>query len=174
VPFGSWPTETYLSGRKQMFFNGEPVEMIHQPAAHSDGDSLVFFRRSDVVVTGDIFMTTSYPIIDVDKGGSIQGEIDALNNILELAIPGYQDEAGTYIIPGHGWISDRPDLLEYRDMVTIVRDRIQAAIRKGMTLDQVKAAGLTKDYDNRYSAKSGLGSADKFVEAIYKSLTQKK
>jgi cyclase len=174
VPFGSWPTETYLSGRKQMFFNGEPVEMIHQPGAHSDGDSLVFFRRSDVVVTGDIFVTTSYPIIDVDKGGSIQGEIDALNNILELAIPGYQDEAGTYIVPGHGWISDRPDLLEYRDMVTIIRDRIQAAIKKGMTLDQVKAAGLTKDYDNRYSAQSGLGSADKFVEAIYKSLTQKK
>jgi cyclase len=174
APFGTWPTETYLSGRKQMFFNSEPVEMIHQPAAHTDGDSLVFFRRSDVVVTGDIFMTTSYPLIDVDRGGTIQGEIEALNNILELAIPGYQDEAGTYIVPGHGWISDRPDLLEYRDMVTIIRDRIQAAVRKGMTLEQVKAAGLTKDYDNRYSAKSGLGAADKFVEAIYKSLMQKK
>ncbi len=174
APFGTWPTETYLSGRKQMFFNSEPVEMIHQPAAHTDGDSLVFFRRSDVVVTGDIFMTTSYPLIDVDRGGTIQGEIEALNNILELAIPGYQDEAGTYIVPGHGWISDRPDLLEYRDMVTIVRDRIQAAIKKGMTLEQVKAAGLTKDYDNRYSAKSGLGSAEKFVEAIYRSLTQRR
>jgi len=174
APFGTWPTETYLSGRKQMFFNSEPVEMIHQPAAHSDGDSLVFFRRSDVVVTGDIFMTTSYPLIDVERGGTIQGEIEALNNVLELAIPGYQDEAGTYIVPGHGWISDRPDLLEYRDMVTIIRDRIQAAIKKGMTLEQVKAAGLTKDYDNRYSAKSGPGSADKFVEAIYKTLTQKK
>src|SRR5438132_662071 len=174
VPFGSWPTETYLSGRKQMFFNSEPVEMIHQPAAHADGDSLIFFRRSDVVVTGDIFMTTSYPFIDIDKGGSIQGEIDALNNILELAIPGYQDEAGTYIIPGHGWISDRPDLLEYRDMVTIIRDRIQAAITKGQTLEQVKAAGLTKDYDRRYSAKSGLGNAEKFVEAVYRTLTQKK
>ena len=174
APFGTWPTETYLSGRKQMFFNSEPVEMIHQPAAHTDGDSLVFFRRSDVVVTGDIFMTTSYPLIDVDRGGSIQGEIEALNNILELAIPGYQDEAGTYVIPGHGWVSDRPDLLEYRDMVTIIRDRIQAAIKKGMTLEQVKAAGLTKDYDNRYNAKSGPGSADKFVEAIYRTLTQKK
>jgi cyclase len=174
VPFGSWPTQTYLSGRRQMFFNSEPVEMIHQPAAHTDGDSLVFFRRSDVLVTGDIFLTTSYPIIDIDRGGSIQGEIDALNNILELAIPGYQDEGGTYIIPGHGWVSDRPDLLEYRDMVTIIRDRVQSAIKKGMSLEQVKAAGLTKDYDNRYSAKSGLGSADKFVEAVYKSLTQKK
>jgi cyclase len=174
MPFGSWPTQTYLSGRRQMFFNSEPIEMIHQPAAHTDGDSLIFFRRSDVVITGDIFLTTSYPIIDVDRGGSIQGEIDALNNILELAIPGYQDEGGTYIIPGHGWISDRPDVLEYRDMVTIVRDRVQAAIKKGMSLEQVKAAGLTKDYDNRYSAKSGLGSAEKFIEAIYKSLTQKK
>ena len=174
TPFGSWPTQTYLSGRRQMFFNSEPVEMIHQPAAHTDGDSLIFFRRSDVVVTGDIFLTTSYPLIDTDRGGSIQGEIDALNNILELAVPGYQDEGGTYIIPGHGWISDRPDLLEYRDMVTIIHDRIQAAIKKGMSLQQVKTAGLTKDYDNRYSAKSGLGSADKFVEAIYKSLTQKK
>ena len=174
APFGSWPTETYLSGRKQMFFNSEPVEMIHQPAAHSDGDSLVFFRRSDVVVTGDIFLTTSYPLIDLDRGGSIQGEIDALNNVLELAIPGYQDEGGTYIIPGHGWISDRPDLLEYRDMVTIIRDRVQAAIKKGMSLEQVKAAGLTKDYDNRYGAKSGLGSADKFLEAVYNSLTPKK
>ena len=174
TPFGSWPTETYLSGRKQMFFNSEPIEMIHQPTAHTDGDSLVFFRRSDVVVTGDIFVTTSYPPIDLDRGGSIQGEIEALNNVLEMAIPGYQDEAGTYIIPGHGWISDRPDLLEYRDMVTIIRDRVQAAIKKGMTLEQVKSAGLTKDYDRRYSAKSGLGSADKFVEAVYKSLSQKK
>jgi cyclase len=174
IPFGSWPTQTYLTGRKQMFFNSEPVEMIHQPAAHTDGDSLVFFRRSDVVVTGDIFLTTSYPLIDIDRGGSIQGEIDALNNILELAVPGYQDEGGTYIIPGHGWISDRPDLLEYRDMVTIIRDRVQAAIAKGMSLERVKTAGLTKDYDNRYSAQSGLGSADKFVEAVYKSLTQKK
>ena len=119
-------------------------------------------------------MTTSYPLIDVDRGGTIQGEIEALNNILELAVPGYQDEGGTYIVPGRGWISDRPDLLEYRDMVTIIRDRIQAAVKKGMTLEQVKAAGFTKDYDNRYNAKSGLGAADKFVEAIYKSLTQKK
>ena len=175
VPFGSWPTETYLSDRKQMFFNGEPIEIIHQPAAHTDGDSIVFFRRSDVVVAGDIYDTTSYPFIDLERGGSIQGEINALNNLLELAIPGYQDEGGTYIIPGNGFISDRPDLLEYRDMVTIVRDRIQSAIKKGMTLEQVKAAGLTKDYDNRYGAKSGSSRTGvTFVEAIYKSLTQKR
>ena len=174
TPFGAWPTETYLSGRKQLFFNGEPIEIIHQPAAHTDGDSLVVFRRSDVVVTGDILVTTSYPFLDVDRGGSIQGEVDALNNIMEIAIPGLQDEGGTYIIPGHGHICDQPDLLEYRDMVTIIRDRIQASINKGMSLQQVKAAGLTKDYDGRYSAKSGFGSGEMFVEAIYKTLTEKK
>jgi cyclase len=174
APFGSWPTETYLSNRKQMFFNNEPIEIIHQPAAHSDGDSLVFFRRSDVVATGDIFVTTSYPFIDLERGGSIQGEVDALNNVLEMAIPGYQDEGGTLIIPGHGRICDRPDLLEYRDMVTIIRDRVQAAIKKGMTLEQVKAARLTKDYDGRYDAKSGFGNAEMFVEAVYKSLAPKK
>ena len=171
VPFGSWPTETYRSGRKQLFFNGEAVEIIHQPAAHTDGDSLVFFRRSDVVATGDIFVTTSYPFIDLERGGSIQGEIDALNRILELTVVGFQDEGGTYIVPGHGRICDQPDLLEYRDMVTIIRDRIQAAIGKGMTLDQVKAAGLTKDYDGRYGAKSGFGTPERFVDAVYKSLT---
>jgi cyclase len=174
VPFGSWPTETFRSGRKQLFFNGEAVEVIHQPAAHTDGDSLVFFRRSDVVATGDIFVTTSYPFIDLERGGSIQGEIDALNRILELTVVGFQDEGGTYIVPGHGRICDQPDLLEYRDMVTIIRDRVQAAIGKGMTLEQVKTAGLTKDYDGRYGAKSGFGTADRFVEAIYRSLTAKK
>ncbi len=174
MPFGSWPTETFLSGRKQLFFNGEPVEIIHQPRAHTDGDSFVFFRRSDVVAAGDVFVTTSYPFIDVDRGGSIQGEIDALNNLLELAVPGYQDEGGTFIIPGHGRVCDQPDLLEYRDMVTIIRDRIQAAIRKGMSLAQVKSAGLTKDYDGRFGAKTGGGTPDNFVEAVYKSLTVKK
>jgi glyoxylase-like metal-dependent hydrolase (beta-lactamase superfamily II) len=174
LPFGAWPTETFLSGRKQLFFNGEPVEIIHQPAAHTDGDSLVLFRRSDVVVTGDIFVTTSFPFIDVERGGSIQGEINALNNVMEIAVPGLQDEGGTFIIPGHGHICDQPDLLEYRDMVTIIRDRVQAAIKKGMTLEQVKAAGLTKDYDGRYGAKSGFGSGETFVEAIYKGLSAKK
>jgi len=130
----------------------------------------VCFRRSDVVVTGDTFMTTSYPLVDVDRGGSIQGEIDALNNILELAIPGYQDEGGTYIIPGHGWISDRPDLLEYRDMVTIIRDRIKNLKGKGMTLEQVKAAKPTRDYDPLYDSTTGAWTTDMFVEAVYRSV----
>ncbi len=174
APFGDWPTETYLSGRRQLTFNGEAVEMIYQPAAHTDGDSLVMFRRSDVIVAGDIFLTTTYPFIDLASGGSIEGEIDALNNILDMAVTGHQDEGGTLIVPGHGRICDKPDLLEYRDMVTIVRDRVQDSIKKGMTLDQVKAAGLTKDYDLRYAAPSGFGTKDQFIEAIYVSLTQKK
>jgi cyclase len=173
VPFGSWPTETYLSGRKQLFFNNEPVEIIYQPAAHTDGDSIVLFRRSDVVVAGDIFVTTSYPFIDRERGGTIQGEIDALNNLMEIAVPGLQDEGGTYIVPGHGRICDQPDLLEYRDMVTIIRDRIQAAKKKGMSLQQVKAAALTKDYDGRYGAGNPArptAVAESFVEAIYATL----
>jgi glyoxylase-like metal-dependent hydrolase (beta-lactamase superfamily II) len=173
-PFGAWPTETFTSGRKQFSFNGEAIEIIHQPHAHTDGDSIVFFRRSDVVAAGDIFLTTTYPFIDLEKGGGIQGEIDALNTIVEMAVPLRQEEDGTYIIPGHGRICDRFDVVEYRDMVTIVRDRIQASIKKGMTLDQIKAARLTLDYDARYGAKAGFGTADGFVEATYKSLTQKK
>ncbi len=174
MPFGDWPTETYISGQKQMFFNGEPVVMIHQPAAHTDGDSLVVFRTSDVIVAGDIFVTTTYPFIDVNAGGSIQGEVDALNNILDMMVVGHQDEGGTLIVPGHGRICDKPELLEFRDMMTIIRDRVQASIKKGMTLEQVQAAGLTKDYDARYNAKSGFGTREMLIEAVYKSLTQKK
>jgi glyoxylase-like metal-dependent hydrolase (beta-lactamase superfamily II) len=166
----AWPTVTYVSGQKEIFFNEEPIAIIYQPKAHTDGDSLVYFRRSDVVATGDIFVTTSYPYIDLDNGGGIQGEIDALNNILDITIPKHDEEGGTYVIPGHGRICDEYDVLEYRDMVTIVRDRVQAAIKKGMTLDQVRNAGYTKDYDSRYSAKSGFGTADNFISSVYKSL----
>ena len=170
APFDAWPTETFLSGRKQIWFNGEPVEIIHQPHAHTDGDSIVFFRHSDVISTGDIFNVNNFPFIDLDRGGSIQGELDGLNTILEMSVTAHQDEGGTLLIPGHGRICDQPELLGYRDMVTIIRDRVQAAIKKGMTLDQVKAAGYTKDYDARWSAKQGPATGAAFVEAVYKSL----
>jgi cyclase len=170
-PFGAWPTITYVTGQNELYFNDEPIEARWQPAAHTDGDSLVVFRRSDVVATGDIFTTTSYPFIDLERGGSIQGELDALNNILDIAIPKHEEEGGTYIIPGHGRICDEFDVLEYRDMVTIIRDRIQNAIKKGLTLEQIKKAGLTLDYDARWSAKQGFGTADNFVTSVYKSLT---
>ncbi len=171
MPESAWPTDTYVSGQKELFFNEEPIAIIYQPNAHTDGDSLVYFRRSDVVATGDIFVTTSYPYIDLENGGSIQGEIDALNHILDITIPKHDEEGGTYVVPGHGRICDENDVLEYRDMVTIIRDRVQAAIKKGMTLDEVRKAGYTKDYDSRYSARSGFGAADNFITAVYKSLT---
>ncbi len=170
VPFGDWPTDTYVSGQKEVFFNEEPVIARWQPTAHTDGDSLVIFRRSDVVVTGDIFNTESYPFIDVDHGGNVQGEIEALNNIIDIAVPKHEEEGGTYIIPGHGRICDEFDVVEYRDMVTIVRDRVQNAIKKGMTLEQIKAAGFTKDYDPRWSAREGPGTAENFVTSVYRSL----
>lgn len=174
APFGEWPTDTYVSGQKEFFFNDESAAVIFQPKAHTDGDSIVYFRRSDVVAAGDIFVTTSYPFIDIARGGSIQGEIDALNNILDIAIPRHHEEGGTYVVPGHGRICDEFDVLEFRDMVTIVRDRVQASIKRGLTLDQVKDAGLTKDYDARYSAKTGFGTAANFVESVYKSLMERK
>jgi glyoxylase-like metal-dependent hydrolase (beta-lactamase superfamily II) len=170
----AWPNMTYVSGQKELHFNHEPIEIRWQPAAITDGDSLVFFRRSDVVVTGDIFDMTSYPAIDLERGGSIQGEIDALNNLLDIVIPEHEQEGGTYIIPGHGRICDEADLLDYRDTVTIIRDRVQYAIKKGWTLQQIKAAGLTKDFDGRWSAKQGRGTADIFITAVYKSLLAQK
>jgi len=170
TPFGAWPTLTFFGANKQISFNGEPVEILHQPSAHTDGDSIVFFRRSDVIAAGDIFLTTTFPFIDLERGGSIQGEVDALNTIVEMAVPLRQEEGGTYVIPGHGRIVDRFEVVEYRDMVTIVRDRIQAAIKEGKTLAQIKTAKLTLDYDYRYGAKSGFGTTDNFVESVYKSL----
>jgi len=169
----AWPTQTFIKGKKDLYFNDEPIEIIHQPNATTDGDSIVFFRHSDVIVTGDILNMNTYPWIDPDKGGTVQGTINALNKILEIAVPKHEEEAGTYIIPGHGRICDEFDALEYRDMVVIVRDRVQAAVKKGMSLDQVKRAGYTKDYDARFDARTGLGSADKFIEAVYKTVGKK-
>jgi glyoxylase-like metal-dependent hydrolase (beta-lactamase superfamily II) len=173
-PVGAWPTDTYFTKQKEVYFNNEAVIVVHQPAAHTDGDSIVFFRRSDVVSAGDVFSTTSYPIIDRQQGGTINGIIKSLNYLLDVAIPKDKQEGGTYIIPGHGRLCDEFDLLEYRDMVTIVRDRIRAMIKKGMTLEQIKASRPTLDYDPRYNTPGAFWTADMFVEAAYKSLTQSK
>ncbi len=170
-PTAAWPTDTYFTKRKDLFFNGEAIQILHQPAAHTDGDSLVFFRRSDVLSAGDVFMTTTYPVIDLERGGTIQGVIAALNNILDIAIPKDKQEGGTYVIPGHGRLSDEADVLEYRDMLTIIRDRIQDLIRKGATLDQVKAARPTLDYEGRYGAIEGSWTTDAFIEAAYRNLS---
>ena len=169
LPVGAWPTESYPDW-KELSLNNEAIQVFHVPAAHTDGDSLVFFRRSDVVVTGDIFVTTTYPVID--KGGSINGVIDGLNRIIEITIPKDWQEGGTMVIPGHGRICDEADVVEYRDMVTIIRDRIQDSIKKGMTLDQVKAARPTLEYDSRYGSDSGPWTTSMFIEAVYRSLTE--
>jgi glyoxylase-like metal-dependent hydrolase (beta-lactamase superfamily II) len=170
LPNRAWPTETFIGNEKEFYFNNEPVLMDHIPNAHTDGDSIVFFRRSDVVATGDIFRTDSFPVIDVEKGGSVQGIIDGLNHVLDLAVPAHHEEGGTFVVPGHGRISDEFDVLEYRDMVTIIRDRIQAMIKKGMSLDEVKAARPTRDYDPRYGTETGPWTTGMFVEAVYRSL----
>jgi glyoxylase-like metal-dependent hydrolase (beta-lactamase superfamily II) len=176
-PTAAWPTETFYQPRRYMYLNGEGIEVFHQAAAHTDGDSVVFFRRSDVVMAGDVFDTTRFPVIDVARGGSIQGEIDALNRIVELAIPSipfdWRDE-GTYVIPGHGRLCDQPDVVEYRDMVVIVRDRIQSMVKQGRTLAQIKAASPTQGYTRRYGSDSGPWTTDMFIEAIYKSLVRER
>jgi glyoxylase-like metal-dependent hydrolase (beta-lactamase superfamily II) len=166
----AWPTETFQGEKDEVFFNGEAVEMWHTPAAHSDGDSIVFFRRSDVIATGDLFDTDRYPVIDLARGGSLQGTIDGLNKVVDLAIPALTDEGGTMIIPGHGRICDEIDVVEYRDMLTIIRDRVQAMIKKGMTLAQIQAARPTMDYDPLYGETKGDWTTERFVEAAYRSL----
>jgi cyclase len=164
-----WPTDTYLEGRRRKIHNGDAVEIFWEPNAITDGDSIVQFRHSDVIVTGDILNTTQYPFIDVKNGGSVQGEIAALNNILDKTVSNKQEE-GTLLIPGHGRLCDEWEVTEYRDMMEIIRDRVQAMINKGATLEQVKAARVTADYDTRLGATSGPWTTDMFVEAVYTSL----
>lgn len=168
------PTTTFFQGQKEIFFNEEPVLVMFQPAAHSNGDSMVFFRRSDVIATGDIFNMNSYPVINVDKGGSIQGVIKSLNLVLDIAVPKHEQEGGTYVIPGHGRLTDEHDVLEYRDMVTIIRDRVQNMIKKGMTLAQVKEAKPTLEYDGRWGSTTGPWTTDMFIEAVFRSLSAKR
>jgi len=170
TPSDLWPTDVYPGRLWDTFANGESVLLFHEPAAHTDGDTVVFFRRSDVISTGDVFSPDRYPLIDLEKGGSINGEVAALNHILELTVPEDKQEGGTMVIPGHGHLCDEADIAEYRDMVTIVRDRVQDLIKKGMNIDQVKAARLTRDYDPVYGTPEYSG--EKFVEAVYASLTK--
>ena len=172
IPFAAWPTDTFFTPEKELYFNGEAVQVLHQPAAHTDGDSIVFFRKSDVVVAGDVFVTTTFPIINLAQGGGFNGIIDALNRIIDLTVPKDKQEGGTYVIPGHGRLTDEADVVDYRDMVTIIRDRFRDAIKKGMTLEQVKAARLVRDYEGRYGSTTGFWTTDAFVEAAYRSLSQ--
>ncbi len=164
APYASWPTATYFTEEKDFSFNDEAVVLMHQPAAHTDGDSMVFFRGSDVIATGDVLSMTSFPVIDAGNGGSLRGIIAALNHVLRLAVPRRVQEGGTVIIPGHGRLCEEHEVLEYRDMLVIIRDRIKDLAGKGASLEQVLQARPTLDYDARYGAASGRA----FVEAIYR------
>jgi glyoxylase-like metal-dependent hydrolase (beta-lactamase superfamily II) len=164
------PTDTFVEDRRRKYYNGEAVEAFPQPNASTDGDSVVHFRRADVIVAGDVFTTTQYPLIDTANGGSIQGEIQALNFILDRTVYVHDEDGGTLIIPGHGRVTDEWEVAEYRDMLVIIRDRVQALIKSGATLQQTLAARPTFDYDVRYGATTGAWTTEKFVEAVYTSL----
>ena len=172
LPTRAQITDTYPTDAMKLsnFFNGEGIVLMHQPAAFSDGDTMVYFRGSDVIAAGEVYRTTTYPVIDGARGGTINGVIEGLNHIIDLSVPEFRSEGGTIIIPAYGRISDIADVAYYRDMVTILRDRIQDMVKKGMTLEQVKAAKPTADYDGRYGATSGPWTTDMFIEAIYKTM----
>lgn len=167
------PTDVFYRDRKDLFFNGEGVQILHQPAAHTDGDSIVYFRRSAVISTGDIFRANEFPIIDRDAGGSVQGLIDSLNAVIDLAIPAALQEGGTMIVPGRGRLCDEADVVEYRDMVVIVRDRIQDAIERGLSLRQVQAERPTLGYDYQYGRKNDEWTSEDFIAAVYRDLSRR-
>jgi glyoxylase-like metal-dependent hydrolase (beta-lactamase superfamily II) len=172
TPGGAWPTDTFHQESMKLshFFNGDGIQIIHISNAHTDGDVIVHFRNSDVIAGGDLFQMTTYPFIDVDNGGTINGIIEGANRMLDLVIPEFRMEGGTMVVPGHGRLSDGADLAYYRDMLTIIRDRAQALIKQGKTLEQVKAAKITADYDPRWGVNNSFWSTDRFVEAVYKTL----
>jgi cyclase len=170
VPEPGWLNDTYSGPQKNLSFNGDAIQIFHQ-AATTESDSFALFRRADVIATGDIFDPTEYPIIDLKSGGSLQGVLEGLNRLRQMAVPADHMENGTMLIPGHGRVSDVADLDIYHQMVTIVRDRLQDMIKRGMTLEQVKAAKPTRDYDPVYGHDTGTWTTDMFIEAAYRSLT---
>ncbi len=174
VPFALWPSDTFFTTKKTLYFNGEPIELLHQPAAHTDGDVMVWFRKSDVIAAGDVYTPDRFPMIDLDRGGSVQGLLDALNRIVDITVPRFNQQGGTLVVGGHGRIANESDVVEYRDMTTIVRDRIQSMVAKGMTLDQVRTAGPVLDYDGIYGSRTGPWTTDMFISAVYRDLTKPK
>jgi cyclase len=171
-PTGIWPTNTFFNDEKKIYYNGEGIELLHQPSAHTDGDIIVYFRRSDVISVGDVFRTTGYPVFDLPGGGSYEGTIAALNNIKNMIIPEYGQDGGTLVIPGHGRLSGLGDVLDFREMLIVIHDRLRPMIDAGMTLEQIKAAEPTKDYDPVYGAPSGNSTTARFLETAYQSLSE--
>jgi glyoxylase-like metal-dependent hydrolase (beta-lactamase superfamily II) len=170
LPVHATPAETFFGNQHEFFFNDEAVQLIHVPNAHTDGDVMVFFRKSDVLVAGDVYVNTTFPVINVAQGGSINGILASLNRIIDITVPRKKQEGGTYVIPGHGRLADEADVVEYRDMSTIIRDRFADAAKRKQTLAQVKAARLVRDYEGRYGAAQGFWTTDAFVEAVYKTI----
>jgi glyoxylase-like metal-dependent hydrolase (beta-lactamase superfamily II) len=171
-PITEMPLNTFFEAGRDFYFNGEAVFLHHVANAHTDGDVFVYFRGSDVIVSGDLFTTTEYPVIKLDQAGGVGGFVDGLNALLDIAVPKYLQEGGTYVIPGHGRVCDEADVLEYRDMVVIVRDRIAALVAEGKTLQQVIAAKPALDYDLRYGNADREWNTAKFVEAVYRDLRE--
>jgi len=168
-----WPTDTFFTERKNFWYGGEAIEMWHVAAAHTAGDILVFFRKSDVIVAGDIIAADRYPYIDAKSGGTLQGVINGLNQIVAMAVPEYNQQGGTRVIPGHGRVLNQSDVVEYRDMATIVRDRIALGIKQGKTLAQIKATRPTLDYDGSYGSTGGPWTTDMFLDEVYRELSTK-
>jgi len=176
APEPAWPTDTYFDDFYKLteYVNGEPLILYHAPNANTDGDSFVLFRHSEVIAAGNLLSSVSYPLIDTDKGGSIGGVIDGLNQILDVAVPEYRGQGGTWIIPSHGRLSDTADVASYRNMLVMIRDRVADLKKKGMTLEQVKAAHPTLDFDARYGSTTGAWTTDMFISAVYRTLQEKK
>lgn len=169
-----WPTNTFFNDEKRLYFNGEGIRIVHQPSAHTDGDVVVFFRRSDVIAAGDFFRTTGWPRIDLNGGGSYSGTIAALNNLVDLMIPVYGQDGGTLVIPGHGRLSGIGDVLDFREMAIVIGDRISHMMDEGMSLEQIVAARPAMDYEPVYGTQGSPDVTDQFVESVYLSLMQER
>jgi glyoxylase-like metal-dependent hydrolase (beta-lactamase superfamily II) len=168
LPQEMLPTSTFFTEKKEIYFNGEPIEILFQPSAHTDGDVMVFFRGSDVIASGDLFSTATYPILDEPRGGTIQGHLDALNRMLDITVPRFNQQGGTMVIPGHGRLCNESDVDDYRNWMTIVRDRVQEMVKKGMSIQQIKAAKPTLDFDGVFV--NSRWTADQFLEAVHRTL----
>ena len=178
VPTSMLPNDTFTSRYRSMYVNDDAVQVIRQTGAHSDSDVMVLFRKADVIATGDVIDLRQFPVIDPAKGGSIQGELEALNRLLtEFVVPNMPlvlKPGRTLVVPGHGYVSDYGEVVEYRDMVTVIRDTVQELADKGLTLAELKAANPAKGYRGRYGSDTGAWTTDMFVEAVFNGVSRKK
>lgn len=168
------PSDTFTRKQFNFFLNGSPIAVVSLPGGHSGSDAAVRFDRPDVVVTGAVFDQTSFPVIDVANGGSIEGELAALDeiaNTLSYAhVPVLENSGATLIVPVRGPVSDEDDLVTYRDMVATVRDRVEYYLEQGKTLEQVQGLNPARGYRMRYGSDSGQWTTRQFIQAVYESL----